>query len=111
MTGEPSPGTEVAAPAGVIDQADQVGIDACIDRVKSRDGGKHLSWQQRGEPLVGIQPGVQHRLAVQHLVAAVAADEQQREPGVGVVVQVTQVLEAFPVQPLRLIDDDQPELR
>lgn len=38
-------------------------------------------------------------------------DEQQREPSVDVIVQVTQVLEALPVQRLRLINDDQTELR
>jgi site-specific recombinase XerD len=51
-------------------------------------------------------PGAQHRLARQHLPAAVATDVQQREPGVGVIVQVPQQLDAVTVETLSLIDDD-----
>ena len=71
------------------------------------DDGEHLVQAERLEADVGVEAGIQHGLAAQHLVAAGTADEQQAELGVEVVMKVAEIFEALAVQPLRLIDDDQ----
>jgi hypothetical protein len=50
-------------------------------------------------------PRAQHRLAGEHLPAAVPADIQQGEPGHLVVVQVPQQIDAVTGQALRLVHD------
>lgn len=78
-----------------------------VDRVVGGDHLEHSLERHRGEAQAAVHARAQHRLARGHFPAAVAADQQQREPGLGLVVQVAQVLDAFAGQPLGLVDDQQ----
>jgi hypothetical protein len=74
--------------------------------VEQRDDLQHPVAGEAGEVLPDEDPGGEHRLAAQHGVGAVTADEDARELGGGLVPQVAEVLEGLPVQPLGLVHDD-----
>jgi hypothetical protein len=89
-------------------QVHQLGWDLVVDGVVKRDGRRDLALVQGPEAQVGIEPGVEHGLAAEHFVAAGSAHEQQGEDGARVVVEMAEVLEALPVEPLGFVDHDQP---
>ena len=108
MEGKPGPGPEVVVGTAVIDEGDPAERHGVVDGVTEGDDRCHLLPSELGEAQVSIEARVQHRLAAQNFVAAGAADQHEADGGGGIVVEVTQVLEALPIEPLRLVDDDHP---
>jgi hypothetical protein len=90
----------------VIDQQQHLAVHPGVDRVERAHQRADLLAAQRGEVGPPEGPGAQHRLTREHLPAPVPTDEDQREPGVRMIVEVAQELDAFTGQPLRLVDHD-----
>src|SRR5207247_1639722 len=70
VVGELRPVAEVAVRAPIIDQRDELVGNPAVDRVVHRHDGEHLLPAELLEPDVPVEPGVQHRLAPEHLETA-----------------------------------------
>lgn len=86
--GEGGPVAQGAVRVGVVDVEQQRVGDVVVDGVVAADQRGDVVAVEGLERQPAEDPRAQHRLAREHLLAAVPADVQQREAGVGVVVQV-----------------------
>ena len=77
VLGELRPGAEVASGAPLVDQRAQGRVDTAVDAVVDGDDLEHLLRGEGLEPHVSVEAGVEHRLAVEHLVAAGTSAEEK----------------------------------
>ncbi len=87
----------------LVADRDEIGVHLRPHGRESGNDGEDLVQGRAADLLPGVDPGFEHRLALQHLAAAVAAGEHDGEVGCGAVSEVARVFEAQLRQPLRLV--------
>lgn len=73
--GQLRPRAEIAVRGVAVGEGDVVGVGVCPDRVEQGNGLQDLAGGEAGEVLPDEDAGGEHRLAAQHGVAALPADE------------------------------------
>lgn len=100
--GQAGPVAEVAVGGAAVGVGDGVGVGP--DGV-GRDGLEGFVWGGAGEVLPDEDPGGEYRLLAECLVAALVADGDVGEVGVGVVPEVADVLRLVVLEPLGFVQD------